>query len=119
MNKVAGHTCTICIISVVVFSLKLDNVHIAFVERSDHIPSMTFTDTDQYKGKNLNHIRVYQFEHIQMLGGEGVSMVPFSQTGFIVQRYSETLQFITRQRNIRSLSFHRRSLLPPKYSIIH
>ena len=82
----------------------------------------------QWLWKSWKHMKVSIYrisyylisEHIPRKGGMCVTKVSFSQAqiDFRDQWYSETPQFLTTECDIRSISFHQRSLLPATYSTI-
>jgi len=55
------------------------------------------------KGELLFKFLVYKFEHITKKGRKCVTMISFSQPGFMDQRCSETPQFVTNKMDIRGL----------------
>jgi len=55
------------------------------------------------KGELLSKFLVYEFEHITKKGRMCVTMISFSQPGFMDQRCSETPQFGTNKMDIRGL----------------
>ena len=75
---------------------------------------MTFKLMEAYEGEHLSNILVYEFEHITNIGRMCEIKVSFSQAqvGFMDQRCSETPQFVTTERDIRSPSYRRSSLQP-------
>jgi len=55
------------------------------------------------KGELLSKFLLYKFEHITKKGGMCVTMISFSQLGFMDQRCSETPQSVTKKMDIRGL----------------
>jgi len=55
------------------------------------------------KGELLSKFLLYEFEHITKKGGMCVTMISFSQPGFMDQRCSETPQSVTKKMDIRGL----------------
>jgi hypothetical protein len=58
---------------------------------------------ERNKGELISKFRVYEFEHITKKHRTCVSMISFSQLGFLDQRCSETPQFVTNKMDIRGL----------------
>jgi len=58
---------------------------------------------EQNKGELVSKFLEYEFENITKKGRMCVTMIPFSQPGFMDQRCSETPQFGTNKMNIRGL----------------
>ena len=80
MTKVARSSMhNLCVIALVVLTFILDIVLVAFLEISDHIPSMTCTVIDAYEGEQKSNIIVYEFEHIAKKGWMCATKVSFSQ----------------------------------------
>jgi len=57
------------------------------------------------KGELLSKFLLYEFEHITKKGGMCVTMITFSQPGFMDQRCSEIPQSVTKKMDIRGLHF--------------
>ena len=55
------------------------------------------------KGELLSKFLVYEIEHITKKGRMCVTMISFSQPGFMDQRCSEAPQFVTNEMNTRGL----------------
>jgi hypothetical protein len=55
------------------------------------------------KGELLSNFLVYELEHITKKDRMCVTMISFSQPGFMDQRCSETPQFMTNEMDIRDL----------------
>jgi hypothetical protein len=57
------------------------------------------------KGELLSKFLLDEFEHITKKGGMCVTMISFSQPGFMDQRCSETPQSVTNKMDIRGLPY--------------
>ena len=97
----------LCSISLVTLTFILDIVFVGFLEIPHHISSMSCKVMEAYKGKQLSHILVYEFDHIIKTGGLGLRRFLFltAQVTFMDERCSETPQFMTTEWDIRSPSF--------------
>jgi hypothetical protein len=67
----------------VVLTFQPDIVLVRFLEISCRIPSMTFYSYELNKGELLSKILLYELEHITKKGGKFVTMISFSQPGFM------------------------------------